>query len=152
MQNLASGVLETLLKTLWLGRLSTHIQTILVVLERRKVEEMTSIANKIHDMNTNMYVASVGTARSTIHSGQNKITLVRQEINQLRTEIRSRSTNISRNRSRPRFQTIYRGNSTICIITNVLEIGLVNAALHVIIQAIGKLCHGSVNPQIFCFK
>lgn len=103
-KNLAgSGVSETLLRTLWIGRLPSSIQCIISAFDSKNLKDVAAIADKIQE-NTqpNKFIGSVS---NTVN--QSEVDMLRKEINELKLEIRSmaKGNSVAPNRNR------YRGRS-----------------------------------------
>jgi hypothetical protein len=127
LQNLAdSSVPETLLKTLWMGRLQKSIQVALAIVNDSKLEKLAVYADNIVDASGPLLpqiaeISRSDTLEAMLNLKISQLTLsINQEIATLRNEVAAINTRLSRNpdsrpstyrsRSRSRSRTLHGAN------------------------------------------
>ncbi|XP_077262041.1 uncharacterized protein LOC143897329 [Temnothorax americanus] len=105
---------DSLLRTLWLGRLPTTMQTVLATRAEDPLNSVAEQADRIHEMTNKAVVAATATSAVPKESLEAQIQALTKQVAQLSTRLsrdKSRQRGNDRSRSRSRSQSRNRGTS-----------------------------------------
>ncbi|XP_077277502.1 uncharacterized protein LOC143905786 [Temnothorax americanus] len=105
---------DSLLRTLWLGRLPTTMQTVLATRAEDPLNSVAEQADRIHEMTNKAVVAATATSAVPRESLEAQIQALTKQVAQLSTRLsrdKSRQHGNDRSRSRSRSQSRNRGTS-----------------------------------------
>lgn len=115
LQTLAgSSMSDTMMRTLWSGRLPASMQPILAIHKETELDKVAEMADHIHDLTKNRSVVAETTSatKNLIHQFNQMMSSMQQELTKLRSEvseIRGRSDKKPNGRSRSRDRSQSRG-------------------------------------------